>query len=69
MPRGICSLPSKYVGKERCIIFFYCEAPREKAVPELRVSLPFGHLSFMILKEKKTVYFEVKRKSELSDPL
>lgn len=30
-------------GKKQVkIIFFYCEAPREKAVPELIVSLPFG---------------------------
>lgn len=51
------------------IIFFYCEAPREKAVPELLVSLPFGRLSFTILKEKKMVYLEIQWKSELSDPL
>lgn len=51
------------------IIFFYCETPREKAVPELLVSLRFGHLSFTILKEKKMVYLEIQWKSELSDPL
>lgn len=54
-------------GKKQVrIIFFYCEAPREKAVPELTVKPTFWALE--LLKEKKMDYSEIQWKSELSDP-
>lgn len=35
----------------------------------MRERTSFGHLGFTILKEAKMVYFEIKWRSELSDPL